>query len=56
MINLSLDKFKLIAKSRGIKSYKSMSEDRLLGALKAPESLKENETNFDDIKPKNHFF
>ena len=29
-----------------------MSEDRLLGALKASESLKESEKNFDDTKPK----
>ena len=29
MPNLSLNELKLIAKSRGIKGYKSMSEDRL---------------------------
>ena len=33
-----------------------MSEDRLLSALKASESLKENEKNFDDTKPKINFF
>ena len=32
-----------------------MSEGRLLSALKAPESLKESEKNFDDIKPKINF-
>ena len=32
-----------------------MSEDRLLGALKASESLKESEKNFDDTKPKINF-
>ena len=31
---------KLLAKRRGIKGYESMSEDRLLSALKASESLK----------------
>ena len=29
-----------------------MSENRLLSALKASESLKESEKNFDDTKPK----
>ena len=33
MENLSLNKLKSIAKIRGIKGYKSMSEDELLGAL-----------------------
>ena len=32
-----------------------MSEDRLLSALKASESLKESEKNFDDTKPKINF-
>ena len=40
---------------RGIKGYKSMSEDELLSALNAPESLKESEKNFDDTKPKINF-
>ena len=35
---------------RGIKGYKSMSEDTLLSAIKA--SLKESEKNFDDTKQK----
>ena len=35
MLNLSLNELKLIAKSRGIKGYKSMSEDRLLSSLNA---------------------
>ena len=34
---------------------KIISEDRLLNALKASESLKESEKNFDDIKPKINF-
>ena len=29
MLNLSVNELKQIAKSRGIKDYKSMSEDRL---------------------------
>ena len=33
-----------------------MAEDRLLSALKASESLKESEINFDDTKPKINFF
>ena len=40
MLNLSLNELKLIVKSRGIKGYKSMSEDRLLSALNAAESAK----------------
>ena len=32
-----------------------MSEDRLLSSLKASESLKESEKNFDDTKPKINF-
>ena len=47
MLNLSLNELKLIAKSRGIKGYKSMSEDRLLIAL---ESVKESRKNFDDTE------
>ena len=42
-VNLSINELKLIAKFRGIKCYKSMSEDELLSALNAPESLKESE-------------
>ena len=37
---------KLIAKKRGIKGYESMSEDKLLSALKASES----ENNFDKTR------
>ena len=43
----------LLAKKRNIRGYKSMSEDRLLSALK--ESLKESEKNFDDRKLKTNF-
>ena len=45
MLKLSPKELKLIAKSKssGIKGYKSMSEDKLLSALNASESVKENE-------------
>ena len=33
MLNLSTKELKAIARIRGIKGYKSMSEDELLGAL-----------------------
>ena len=55
MIKPSLNEFKLIAKFRGIKGYKSMSEDELLSSLEESESLKESENNFDDTKPKINF-
>ena len=42
----------LLAKKRNIKGYKSMSEDRLISALKESESLKQSEKIFDDTKPK----
>ena len=45
MLHLSRKELNVIAKIRGIKSYKSMSEDRLLSALKVSESLKESENN-----------
>ena len=55
MLNLSPKELKAIAKIRGIKGYKSMSEDRLLIAFKASGSLKEIEKNFDDKKTKINF-
>ena len=55
MLNLSPNELKANAKIRGIKGYKSMSEDRLLSVLKASESLKESEKNFDNTKPKINF-
>ena len=55
MINLSPKQLKVIAKMRGIKGYKSMSEDRLLSAIKASESLKESEKKFDDTKSNINF-
>ena len=38
MLNLSLNKLKLMAKSRSFKGYKSVPGDRLLSALKELES------------------
>ena len=38
MLDLSLNELKLIVKSRGIKGYKSVPEDRLLSVLKESES------------------
>ena len=55
MLRLSRKELNVIAKIRSIKGYKSMSEDRLLSALKVSESLKESEKNFDDTKPKMNF-
>ena len=50
MVNLSLNKLKTIAKIRGIKGYKSMSEERLLSILNESKSAKESEKNFDDAR------
>ena len=55
MLNLPPKELKAIADIRGIKDYKSVTEGRLLSALKASESLKESEKNFDDTKPKMNF-
>ena len=48
MMNLSLDELKLIAKSRGIKDYKSMSEERLLNTF-------DEEKNFYDARLRKEF-
>ena len=55
MLNLPPKELKAIGRIRGIKGYQSMSEDILLSALKASESLKECEKNFNDTKPKINF-
>ena len=55
MLNLSPKELKVIAIIRDVKAYKSMSEDRLLSAIKASESLKESEKNFNDTEPKINF-
>ena len=46
---------KTTCKKRGIKGYKSMSDDRLLSAVKASESVKKSEKNFDDTKLRINF-
>ena len=50
MVNLSLNELKTIAKFRGIKGYKSISEERLLSVLNNSESAKESEKNFDEAR------
>ena len=40
MLNLSLIELNLIARSRGIRGYKSIFENKLLSALNASESVK----------------
>ena len=47
MLNLSLDELKLVAKSKDIKGYKSISKERLLSALSELESV-ESKNSFDD--------
>ena len=51
MLNLSLNELKLIAKSAGIRGYKSMSKKGLLSALSESESV-ESEENLDNKKIK----
>ena len=51
MLNLSLNELKLVAKSRGIKGYKSMSKERLLSVL-SESKLVGSEMNFDDERLK----
>ena len=51
MQNLSLNELKLVAESRGIKGYKSMSEERLLSAL-SKSKVVESKNSFDDKRLK----
>ena len=48
MLVLSPKELKAIAKMRGIKDYKTVSEDELLSALSSSKPLKKSENNFDD--------
>ena len=50
MLNLSSNELKLIEKSRGIRDYKNISEERLLSSLNGSELVKESENNFDDAR------
>ena len=52
MLNLLLKDLKLIAKTRGIKGYKSMSKDKLLSMLNIPKPVKENKPTRDIRKKK----
>ena len=47
MPNLSRNELKLVAKSRGIKSYRSMSKERLLNVLSESETV-ESKNSLDD--------
>ena len=44
-LGITLDKLKLVTKSRAIKGYKNMSEERLLRALNKPKLIKNNFDN-----------
>ena len=50
MLNLSLNKLKVIAIIRVNKGYKSMSEKRLIYSINESESVKKSEKNFDDAR------
>ena len=45
-LELSSEELKAIAKIRGIKGYKSMSEDELLRSLTPSKPVKKGKTNF----------
>ena len=51
MLNISLNELTLVAESRGIKDYRSMSKERLLSAL-SKSKLVESKISFDDKKLK----
>ena len=50
MLNLSLNELKLVAKSRGIKCYKTMSKERLLSALSESDSESEKDSSDKRLK------
>ena len=49
-VSLSLDDLRKLAKIKGIRGYKSMSEERLISSIN--ESVKESEKNFDNERIK----
>ena len=53
MLKPSLNELKQIAKTRGIKGYKSMSEERLISSINESEPVKESEINCDDARLEN---
>ena len=50
MQKLSLNELKQTAKMRGIKGYKSISEERLVSSINESEPVKESEKTFGDAK------
>ena len=50
MQKLSLNELKQTAKLRGIKGYKSISEERLVSSINESEPVKESEKTFGDAK------
>ena len=52
MLKLSPKELKAIVKIRGIKVYKSISEDKLLSALSSTKPAKKSENSFEDPKPR----
>ena len=50
MQKLSLNELKQTAKMRGIKGYKSISEERLVSSINESEPVKESEKNFGDAR------
>ena len=52
MLNLSLIELTQTSKNRWNKGYKSISKDKLLSIINAPEPIKENKT-IKDVKKEN---
>ena len=50
MLKPSLNELKQIAEMRGIRSYKIMSDERLINSINELESVKEIGKNFDDAR------
>ena len=50
MLKLSLNVLKRIAKMRGIKSYKSISEEKLISSINQSEPVIESQKNSDDAR------